>query len=108
MAAKCKPEVDPPLPNSTYILGKHWTITYHKSAMALENHGECDEGKCCIFLAEETDIQSLKETLLHEIFHAMSKSLGLELKERQVLPLGCAWYAWVRENPEQIAWILKD
>ena len=109
MAKKSMPSAAPPLPNSTYILGKHWAISYHKSAMALTNFGECDEGKCHIYLAEgESDIQSLKETLLHEIFHAMSKSLGMGLEERQVLPLGCAWYAWLRENPEQVAWILRD
>jgi hypothetical protein len=77
--------------------------------MALSNHGECDEGKCHIFLAEEEcDIQSLKETLLHEIFHAMSKSLGMDLTEAQVLPLGAAWYAWMRENVDQVAWIIED
>ena len=100
---------DTPRPTTTYILGKHWRVTYHKSPMALSNHGECDEGKCQIFLAEqESDIQSLKETLLHEILHAMSKFLGMGLEENQVLPLGAAWYAWHRENADIVAWVLED
>lgn len=41
-----------------------------------------------------------KETLLHEIIHAMDEKFRIELKERQVEQLGVAIYNLVKDNPE--------
>lgn len=41
-----------------------------------------------------------RETLLHEIIHAMDEKFRIGLKERQVEQLGVAIYNLVKDNPE--------
>lgn len=52
--------------------------------------------------------QQRRDTLGHELTHAIEDRLGLDLGEATVQQIGGAWVAMLRENPALVAWLMGD
>ena len=70
--------------------------------------GECDFDKCLITQAKSECPQRRRNTLTHEITHAISDALGLDLKERQVHAFATGWLQVLRDNPKLVKYLLKE
>ena len=71
-------------------------------------HGLCEPTKCIISISEDQDIQNKKDTVIHECAHAIAEAMGTDIPEQHILILGTGLYAWMRENPLLIKWIMQD
>jgi hypothetical protein len=61
--------------------------------------GLCRVGPCRIELKADLPAGRLRETLLHEVIHAINSEYGIGLRERQVQALGTALVQVLRDNP---------
>jgi len=89
------------------IIGKDWTRKLVRPVLG-DDSGGCDFDKCLIQQSTDECEQQRRDTLAHEIFHAISDSLGLKVKESETMALGCVWVQVLRENPELVEYLLKE
>ena len=102
------------LPKKIRILGKDWTVEHDENLIPEKaSDGRCYIGHAKIAYTTVDDEGKplnpamVKDTVIHEIVHAIEETAGISLKERQVLGLGGGLYALIKENPGLILWILK-
>lgn len=82
--------------NSLNILGKAFRIDWKDE---LEGAlGETLTHRQLIRMQKGTPADTERETLLHEVIHAVDESLSLQLTEHQVHALACGLYAVLRDN----------
>ena len=101
------------LPKKLRILGKVWTIEHVDDLIENKgSYGRCSIGHAKIqYTTKDSegnplDLAMIKDTIIHEVVHAIEETAGLGLKERQVLGLGGGLYALFAENPDLIAWLM--
>ena len=70
-----------------------------------DDFGQWDWGKCTLSLAEGLESSWKAETLWHEILHAISDRLALDLSEKQVQRIAAAQFAVLKENPELLEFL---
>lgn len=102
------------LPAKLRILGKDWTISHEPDLIATkQSYGRCQIARATIQYTTIDDEGGpwneamIRDTVLHEAVHAISESLGLDLRERQVLALGASLLALLRENPDFVRWLME-
>lgn len=102
------------LPKKIRILGKDWFIEHDENLIVDKgSYGRCRIGHAKITyttvdeVGEPLNLAMVKDTIIHEIVHAIEETAGLDLKERQVLGLGGGLYALIKENPGLILWLMK-
>ena len=84
------------------VLGKWYRVTPGTDKNRL---GECDLVECRIGYRPDQHIQQARETLLHELIHAISDAQALNLSERRVRALGMSIMAIVADNPGLLEWL---
>lgn len=88
-----------------YVLGK--TFKFKLKKFSDEQYGEMRYGAQEILIEPRQIEESAKDSAMHEIVHAIDRTLGLKLKERQVHALGAALVQVMWDNPKLMKWILK-
>lgn len=84
------------------LLGKRWAVSFKKDS---KNFGTCDHAKCVINLTTTQGAENMKDTLLHEIVHALETEGQLKMSERQVRILSTLLLAALRQNPKLVAFL---
>ena len=95
-----------PCPESFQLLGKAWQVKFGN--MADDGmYGQCHHSELKIDVSTAQPLDGQKDTLLHEVTHAIDLELGLKLREKQVRRLATATLSWMRDNPEIVFWLLS-
>jgi acetaldehyde dehydrogenase (acetylating) len=92
------------LPQTLDLLGKAWVITQKKDN---KNYGTCQHGKCIINVNPSQPPQQMRDTVLHEVIHALEHEVQLKMSERQVTLLATVLLAAMRQNPKLSAFLLS-
>lgn len=87
------------------ILGK--TFKFKLKEFTGEQYGEMQYGDQKVLIEPRQTDESAKDSAMHEIVHAIDRTLGLKLKEHQVHALGAALVQVMWDNPKFMKWILK-
>jgi hypothetical protein len=92
------------------IVGKDYKVNIVESLIRDQEllHGLCEPHICTISLSDSQDIQNQKDTIIHECAHAIAEAMGVDIPEQHILILGTGLYAWMRENPLLIKWIMQN
>lgn len=105
------------IPTDVYIAGKWWSIEDHTEMMEDEGRmGETKAEQCRILYSTKCDAQQLRDTIWHEIKHAIFSETGLALamKEHQettneedmIRRLTPVELAVMRDNPDLMKYLL--
>lgn len=102
-------------PRSVKILGKAYTIAGDKDLIEDGTaSGLCKPWKCSIRIGTDADIQQQRDTVLHEVFHAIFSETGLtqdfkddDDEEKIVRRMATATLAILRENPRLVKFLLE-
>ena len=86
------------------IIGKRYRVIYKKTP---EKLGECDVKTSEISINPHQSEESKRDTLLHECIHAIDNEMQIKLSERQTRLTATGVMAWMRANPEYVAWIMQ-
>lgn len=92
------------IPKSLNLLGKTWSVTQKKDS---KNFGTCYHGKCVINVNPSNVVDQQRDTLLHEIIHALEVEGQLKMTERQVTGLATLLLAGLRTNPALVKFLLE-
>jgi hypothetical protein len=92
-------------PQSVVVIGKTFTIEYVEKVDDDDNSGECDDAAQIIKVNRKQHAESIKDTLLHEVIHAVERQLDLRMKEKQVHALAVGMLQVLRENPTFVAFL---
>ena len=84
------------IPRKVRILGQIYTVQYKDEMEG--DMGECDYVNNRITLLKGMSEEKLMQTFLHEIVHAIEKSMNLNLKEQQVDNISLGLYQILKEN----------
>lgn len=69
------------------------TFEFQESLILLD-HGMCNESR--------------KATAVHEVVHAIDLAAGTKMEEHDVCGFGSILFAFIRDNPDFIAWVAQD
>lgn len=89
-------------PTSLDLLGKRWTVTLKKDS---KNFGTCYHAKCVINMTPTQAEENMRDTLLHEVVHALETEGQLKMSERQVRGIATLLLAAMRHNPRLVAFL---
>lgn len=91
-----------------FVFGKRFSVEeVQPGRLAFEEQGSINYGKAEIGLDADVSDHEKRETLLHEVLHAIDHALQLGLNEAQVGALSVGLWAFVQANPQAAAWILN-
>jgi hypothetical protein len=87
--------------NKLKIIGKTYALRFVDTVDEKEDLlGLCQDGKQDIQVSIHQPPDALKDTILHEIIHAIDYQMQLGLKERQVHGIAAGIVAVFLDNPE--------
>lgn len=93
-------------PKSVRIVGKDWSINWYPKLVG--KVGECLRYRHRINVATRNIAAAeQQDTLMHEILHALSDTLRLRLKEKQVHPLAAGLIQVLHDNPKVAEYLTR-
>lgn len=91
------------VPKSVLVLGKPYTI----KVAELSSYGECDPPHCAIVLDKKQHPAQMRDTLLHELLHAVEHEASVRVSEAAIRMLATGILAVLRGNPKLAAYLLE-
>ena len=85
------------------IIGKDYSIQWTKDE---HEYGKMVQHNCEIFLSSAQSIQQLRDTLLHEVLHAVEGEMDLKLPETAIRRLATGALQVLRDNPHIVKLLL--
>ena len=96
-------------PTKLRIIGKTFQIkTFEPNPLANGLQGFHDSNLQVITLQTGNGFDDARDTLLHEVIHAIDYGIQVNLEERQVHALASGLYAVMRDNPDFVAWLMEN
>lgn len=103
---------EPSIPETVTVIGKVFRIVQvdinDHDGLDEEADGNQDRGKQVIKVRTGRAPDYIKDTVIHELIHAIDESLDLGMKEKQVARLATGLLAVLNDNPELKEYILND
>ena len=89
-------------PDKLDILGKEWSVIGREKS---SNYGSCHHAKNEIHINPSQSPSNERDTVLHEIVHALETEGQLKMSERQVRILSTLLLAVLRQNPSLVRYL---
>ena len=93
----------PTPPSELQLFGKVWQIKFTK----IKDLGDCEVVLNRIRVNPKQSADSRRDTLLHEIVHAVEHELLLNMTEKQVSRLATGLLSMLRTNPGVVDFLLE-
>jgi hypothetical protein len=87
------------------IFGKRYRVEWKPASG--KDSGECFNDKCLILVNPEIHPEQQRDTLLHEVCHAIDIEMDTGMRERQIRLLATGLLQFMRSNPEVIRWLCE-
>jgi Zn-dependent peptidase ImmA (M78 family) len=94
------------IPKRVDVMGKTYKIELDLDDSS--DYGLCVADRCTIKIAKRQCDMQKRDTLLHELTHAVDHELKLEMKENQVHRMATGLLAVFRHNPQLVAFLTAD
>lgn len=88
-------------PSTIRVIGKKFTVVFGDSP----DRGSCEATKQKITILHDMPADEERDTLLHEVLHAIEEAMGLDMPDRHIRLLATGLYAVFRDNPEFFRYI---
>jgi len=92
------------IPSLLDILGKRYAVTMAERTEG--DYGECHADQCTIEVATYQCDEQKRDTLLHEVLHAVDHEMHCSMSEAQTRRMATGLLAVLRQNPEFAAFLL--
>lgn len=94
-------------PKTVRVVGKTYTVNFVEKIDEKDSCGEQERDAQQIKIKINQHHESARETLLHEVIHAVEEQLSLGLKEKQVHCLAIGMFQVLNENPDLVKYLLE-
>ena len=88
------------------IIGKRHRVVWN--APLIENDGELDLERNVISIAPNLPHDEERDTILHEVTHAVEKQLNAHIPEDKLRAIVTGLYAVLKDNPKLAAYLLEE
>jgi hypothetical protein len=95
---------EPSIPKKIKVIGKTYTVSENTE---MDHWGRCTYGKILISYDPNQHATQLKDTILHEVIHAVEYSMQLDMDEKQVHAMSTGILAVLLDNPKFAEWLIK-
>jgi hypothetical protein len=92
-------------PKTVTVFGKAYSVEWDSRELDEMVCGDHHQKKNVIRIAPDMGPDEERETLLHELTHAMSDQIGMNISEAKVRQLSVAFYALCHANPKLRAYL---
>lgn len=92
-------------PRSVSIIGQRFDI---RAQTELSDCGRCDYHKTTILFDPGQSAEALRDTVLHEIVHAIAHLMDMKLSESKTLRIATGLLCVLRENPSLVKFLTDD
>lgn len=89
------------------VLGKDYQIEWGATDLGEGVMGDHSQSELKIRVRGGMPHDEERETLLHELIHAVDEQLGIRMTEKRVRMLSVGVYALLRDNPKLRAYLSK-
>lgn len=96
------------IPETFNLFSQQWQIRTAMPYELQEDLGQCRSDQFEILLSKDQSNESLIQTLLHELVHAIEMKLDLQLTERQVDLIALGLIDLFRSNPNMLSLLEKQ
>jgi hypothetical protein len=96
------------IPSNFELFSQQWQIRAGSPKEMNDNNGLCYTDSCEILLNPLQTAQGLKQTLLHELVHAIETKMNLDLTEAQVDSMALGLNHLFTENPSFTAMFITE
>lgn len=90
-------------PERLRIIGKRWTVRWDYDTP--DEYGICDHNAQTLHIQGDLAPDQERDTLLHEVLHAVDEAMGTNLEEAQVRSLATGLLAVLRDNPSFVSYL---
>lgn len=94
------------IPASVDVLGKPYRVELIQRDSG--DYGECFSDQCRIEVATYQCDTQKKDTLLHEVMHAIDHEMNCRMSEPQIRRIATGLLAVLRQNPALVAFLTGD
>ena len=94
-------------PDRVRVMGKVYSITYIENSDAIESNGVCKNDTLSILIADELPPDEERDTLLHEIVHAVDNQISIGLTEKKVRQIATGLMQVILDNPDVAKFLLN-
>ena len=92
------------IPPYVDVIGKPYAITV--TVRGEGDYGECFSDQCRIEIADYQCLLQQRDTLLHEVMHAVDHELHCGMTEPQIRRMATGLLALLRDNPALVAFLV--
>ena len=89
------------------IQGRPWSLQFHTKTNMPDCLGMTNYEDQVIMIRDNLEQVTMADTVIHELIHATTTTLGVELTEQQVHQTATALTEVMANNPELFALIIK-
>jgi hypothetical protein len=93
------------IPKKLDVFGKRWTVVIEKIEDG--DYGMCKPAQSKIIVHPEQSPDSMRDTLLHEILHAVDIEMQTRMGERRVRLIATGLLAVLRQNPALASYLTE-
>ena len=93
-------------PSDVEILGKTWRLELVESNLETGKLGEMRQGACRMKIISGQDPQQERDTVLHEIIHAVFSEIGYSPQEEVIQSLTSVLYGVLLKNPQLVDYLM--
>lgn len=94
------------VPKRVRFMGRYFTINCDSNLIEDEEvFGKAELRRNKIDYCDDAHPSQVQETVLHELFHIIDESLGLDMTEPQVHAFAAAFYAMWSDNKGMREWL---
>jgi hypothetical protein len=95
-------------PDEIRVVGKRWGLLCRGDLIeSQEAFGLTDIREQVIYYTDSVTPSQMRDTVIHELFHAIDMTIGLEMSEAQVHGMAAGVYAVLEDNPDFADWLLR-
>lgn len=93
-----------PKPGTVRVLGKTYRVELHPLDDRFGDHSQLE---LLVRVRADMPPDEERESMLHELCHAIDEQLGLGIGEKRIRPLSVGVYAMLRDNPHLVKYLMK-
>lgn len=91
------------LPKVVRMFGKSYAVELHPFDDRFGDHSQVE---LKVRVREDLPPDEERESLLHELCHAVDEQLGLGIREKRIRAFSVGLYAMLKDNPELVKYLM--
>lgn len=98
-------------PKTIRLAGRTFKLNITKTKFGTpdsEHFGLYEALKAVVNINANMTLDQQKATVVHEVLHDFDAQSSYDLGEKRVNTIGALFFAWMRDNPDLVRWLIQE